>query len=66
MEGGARLGPVGGRIVGEVFIELLRADRDSYLAENPRWKPHLPSAGGPGVFRITDLLKFAGVVPPLQ
>jgi hypothetical protein len=66
MEGGARLGPVGGRIVGEVFFELLRADRDSYLSENPRWKPHLPSAGGPGVFRVADLLKFAGVVPPLQ
>ena len=66
MESGVRLGPVGGRIVGEVFFELLRADRDSYLAENPRWKPHLPSAGGPGVFRITDLLRFAGVVPPLQ
>jgi hypothetical protein len=66
LEGGARLGPVGARIVGEVFIELLRADRDSYLAENPRWRPHLPSAGGPGTFRITDLLKFAGVVVPLQ
>ena len=66
MEGGARLGPVGGRIVGEVFVELLRADRDSYLAQNPRWKPHLPSAGGAGTFRITDLLTLAGVVVPLQ
>jgi hypothetical protein len=66
LEGGLRLGPVGARIVGEVFIELLRADRDSYLSDNPRWRPHLPSAGGPGTFRITDLLKFAGVVPPLQ
>lgn len=66
LEGGVRLGPVGGRIVGEVFFELLRADRDSYLAENPRWKPHLPSAGGAGVFRMTDLLKLAGVVVPLQ
>ncbi|HEX6720134.1 MAG TPA: hypothetical protein VF107_01120, partial [Burkholderiaceae bacterium] len=66
LESGRRLGPVGSRIVGEVFIELLRADRDSYLSDNPRWKPDLPSADGPGVFRITDLLRFAGVVPPLQ
>jgi hypothetical protein len=66
MEGGARLGPVGGRIVGEVFVELLRADRDSYLAQNPRWKPTLPAAGGAGTFRITDLLTLAGVVVPLQ
>jgi hypothetical protein len=66
LEGGVRLGPVGSRIVGEVFIELLRADGDSYLAENPRWKPDLPSAGGAGTFRMTDLLNFAGVVVPLQ
>ena len=66
MEGGVRLGPVGSRIVGEVFVSLLRADRDSYLAESPRWKPTLPSAGGPGTFRISDLLRFAGVVVPLQ
>ncbi len=66
LESGERLGPVGARIVGEVFIELLRADRDSYLSDNPRWRPDLPSADGPGKFRITDLLRFAGVVPPLQ
>ena len=66
LEAGAQLGPVGSRIVGEVFIELLRADRDSYLAENPRWRPTLPSSGGPGTFRITDMLNLAGVVVPLQ
>ncbi|AKJ29430.1 peroxidase family protein [Caldimonas brevitalea] len=66
MEAGLRLGPVGSRIVGEVFIGLLRADRTSFLASSPQWKPNLPSAGGPGTFQITDLLKFAGVVPPLQ
>jgi hypothetical protein len=66
MEDGRRLGPVGARIVGEVFIGLLKADRSSYLASNPQWKPTLPSAGGAGTFRITDLLTFAGVVPPLQ
>jgi hypothetical protein len=65
MEGGFRLGPVGGRIVGEVFIGLLKADPTSYLAAERNWKPVLPSATA-GEFRITDLLTFAGVVPPLQ
>jgi len=65
MENGLRLGPVGSRIVGEVFIGLLKADESSYLAARPRWTPELPSAT-PGDFRITDLLKFAGVVPPLN
>ena len=65
MENGLRLGPVGGRIVGEVFIGLVKADETSYLAAQPRWKPVLPSATR-GDFRITDLLTFAGVVPPLD
>jgi Animal haem peroxidase len=65
MEKGLRLGPVGGRIVGEVFIGLLKADETSYLAAQPRWKPVLPAARR-GDFRITDLLTFAGVVPPLD
>lgn len=65
LEQGERLGPVGGGIVGEVFIGLLKADKDSYLSANRNWKPTLPSAKR-GDFEITDLLKFAGVVPPLQ
>ena len=64
MEDGLRLGPVGGGIVGEVFITLLKADKSSYLAAQPGWTPTLPSVT-PGDFRITDLLTFAGVVPPL-
>ena len=65
MEDGLRLGPVGGRIVGEVFIGLLKGDESSYLATRTKWTPVLPSAT-PGEFRITDLLTFAGVVPPLE
>jgi hypothetical protein len=65
LESGSRLGPVGGRIVGEVFIGLLKADADSYLTAQPKWKPVLPSAEA-GDFRMTDLLKFAGVVTPLN
>jgi hypothetical protein len=65
LEGGRRLGPVGGQIVGEVFIGLLKADKTSYLALEPGWKPVLPSAKA-GQFWMTDLLKFSGVVPPLD
>jgi Animal haem peroxidase len=65
MEKGLRLGPVGSRIVGEVFVGLLKADETSYLASRPNWTPVLPSATA-GDFRITDMLTFAGVVPPLE
>jgi hypothetical protein len=54
---GERLGPVGGRIVAEVLIELLRADPASYLAVDPTWAPTLPRAGEP--FGLADLLVFA-------
>jgi hypothetical protein len=64
LEDGLRMGPVGSRIVGEVFIGLLKADKDSYLNVKRNWKPTLPSAK-PGNFAITDLLTFAGVVHPL-
>jgi len=65
IEGGLRLGPVGGRIVSEVFIGLLKADESSYLAVRLNWTPVLPSVT-PGDFRITERLTFAGVVPPLD
>ncbi|MCP1146087.1 peroxidase family protein [Lysinibacillus endophyticus] len=56
---GTRLGPVGGRIVAEVLIGLLQGDEQSFLRENPDWKPTL---GKKGKFRMTDLLKIAGVL----
>ncbi len=37
--GGRRLGPVGGRIVAEVFLGLLYEDERSFLNVEPRWKP---------------------------
>ncbi len=58
---GKRLGPVGGRIVGEVFVGLLQGDKMSYLSQEPDWKPTLPSAAS-GDFKLADLLRFAGVV----
>ncbi len=55
---GKRLGPVGGRIVAEVFIGVLQGDRMSYLRQDPDWTPTL---GTGNTFEMTDLLKFAGV-----
>jgi hypothetical protein len=60
MADGETLGPVGGRIVAEVFIGLLEGDRMSYLRQDPDWVPSLPSAKKDD-FRMPDLLKFAGV-----
>jgi hypothetical protein len=51
---GAKLGPVGSRIVAEVVGGLLAADLRSYYRRG--WKP----AGG--VFRLQDLLREAGVL----
>ncbi len=61
---GLQLGDVGADIVGRVFVGMLQLDRDSYLAEAPRWRPTLPDkAGNVGEqFEITDLLTLAGVV----
>jgi hypothetical protein len=61
---GLRLGPVGGRIVGEVILGLLRADPTSYLVADPRWRPTLPTrSGATGEFRMVDFLTYAGVDP---
>ena len=63
MEKGRHLGPVAGRIVGEVIIGLLQLDRESFLADEPRWRPTLPQRNGQvtGDFRMVDFLSFAGV-----
>ncbi|WP_321549518.1 peroxidase family protein [Hyalangium rubrum] len=63
--GAKRLGPVGSRILAEVFVGLLELDASSYLASNPQWKPTLPSAKK-GDFAMTDLLSFAGDLSPIN
>jgi hypothetical protein len=64
MQEGLHLGPVGGRIVGEVFIGLLQADPNSYLNLQPDWMPMLPTKTGHAEdFRMVDFLTFAGVDP---
>jgi hypothetical protein len=59
--GGFHMGPVGGRIVGEVIIGLLQTDPGSYLVQRPDWTPTLQNPGAG--FRMTDFLTFAGVDP---
>jgi len=57
---GQHLGPVGGRIVGETLLGLLRADPQSYLQLEPAWVPTLPTRhGDPRAFDMADLLTFA-------
>jgi hypothetical protein len=60
--GGKHLGPVGGRLVAEVIIGLLKGDRTSYLRQDPDWQP---TYGQNGTFHMTHLLRTAGVVATL-
>jgi hypothetical protein len=60
--GGQHLGPVGGRIVGEVILGLIEGDSQSYLTQDPTWTP---TYGSDGSFLMTDLLTTAGVVGAL-
>jgi hypothetical protein len=57
--GGAELGPVGGGIVAEVFVDLLRMNGGIRTVE----EPNLPDVSG-GDFRIGDLL-IAADQPPI-
>jgi hypothetical protein len=49
-----QLGPVGGRIVAEVFLGLLFSDPGSYLSANPAWAPH----SGPN-YGLKDFVRYA-------
>ena len=65
MAGGDHLGPVGGRLVGEVILGLLERDKDSYLHnsnQNPPFTPDAPFTATPGQFTMVDFLTFAQVV----
>ena len=58
LQAGERLGPVGGRIVGEVLVGIIDADPASFRSVDPAWTPTLP-ARRPGAFGLADIL-----VPP--
>ena len=61
--GGNQLGPVGGRIVAETFVRILKRDASSYLNVPGGFAPMLPSAA-PGDFTVADLIVFSGVNKP--
>jgi hypothetical protein len=62
LQQGQQLGPVGGRIVADVFTSLLQNDHTSYLYQQPNWTPTLTNTGS---FTMVDLLNKAGVVVPV-
>jgi hypothetical protein len=73
--GGLHLGPVGGRIVTETLIGLLRADPTSYLNVYPRFRPFLgtdlklgptpnPNITGSHAYSHAHFLHYARVVQP--
>jgi hypothetical protein len=58
------LGPVGARIVAEVFVGLLYADDESFYSQNPDWQPWDDLGMEPGPhreFTLEDLLTYARV-----
>jgi hypothetical protein len=73
--GGLTLGPVGGRIVAETLIGLLRADPTSYLSVYSRFRPFLgtdmkmgptpnPAVTGNREYTRSNFLFYAGVATP--
>jgi hypothetical protein len=62
--GGERLGPVGSRILAEVWVGVLQADPASFLSVDPRWHPSVRGAE-PGAFTLADLLTFVDDLNPL-
>jgi hypothetical protein len=48
-----QLGPVGGRIVAEVFLGLMFGDNHSLLGSHPTWKPKNPA------FALKDFVNYA-------
>lgn len=53
-----QLGPVGGRIVAEVFLGMMFGDNDAFLSASPEWTPTIKSAK-PGAFTLADLVNYA-------
>jgi hypothetical protein len=51
---GEQLGPVGGRIVGEVLVGIIDADPESFRAVDPEWTPTLPARHA-GAFGLADI-----------
>jgi hypothetical protein len=52
-----QLGPVGGRIVAEVFLGMLFGDQDSFLSLDPNWTPTIRGKGT--AFALRDIVAYA-------
>ena len=63
LHSGEQLGPVGGRIVAETFVRILKRDATSFLNLSGGFTPSLPSAAA-GDFTFADLVNFSGVTTP--
>jgi hypothetical protein len=48
-----QLGPVGGRIVAEVFLGLMFGDNHSQLVQEPTWKPEKSA------YQLKDFVNYA-------
>ena len=59
---GITLAGASARLIGEVFVGLLQLDTESYLVQQPNWRPTLPSRTARD-FKMVDLLRFARVDP---
>jgi hypothetical protein len=55
LHAGDRLGPVGGRIVGEVLVGIIDGDPESFRSVDRGWSPTLPSRRD-GAFGLADIL----------
>jgi hypothetical protein len=66
MQQGERLGPVGGRIVAETFVRMLKRDANSFLNAAGGFAPFLPTLPSTpvGKFTVADIVHFAKVTIP--
>jgi hypothetical protein len=60
LHAGEQLGPVGGRLVGEVLVGIIDSDPESFRSVHPEWQPTLPGRQA-GSFGLADIL-----VPPCE
>ena len=63
LHAGEQLGPVGGRIVADTFVRILKRDATSILNVSGGFTPSLPGATA-GDFTFADLVNHAGVTKP--
>lgn len=55
---GKHLGPVGGRVVGEVLLGLLELDPRSWFSIDPSWTPTVAAADTGTGLQMADLITF--------